>query len=565
MKKKKSLTTRTMWTVIASSFAFAVIALLIGLSIYATGLINEYVERAYTTAEHASSTAKRAADTVTLSKEVMEIYRSLTPEQRAKVGTEEYLEYFSSIDTELKKGGTYDVAFHAMRNFIIGVDDVYLGMYDKETNALVYIVDPDSDEETRLALGEWEEVPKVECEKFLNWDGEGILYDISNMEKYGWICTAGYPILDEDGELCEFVLVDVSIGSIITGMKEYTLKVSLALALATLVIAWIISWRMKRMISDPINAIADAAVSYAEDRKNGVEREHFSVIDIRTGDELENLSRVMAEMERDLTNHEQHLKEITAEKERINTELTMATQIQEGMLPQVFPPYPDREEFDLYASMDPAREVGGDFYDFFMIDDDHLGIVIADVSGKGIPAALFMMISKTILQNTAMLGNRASDILGKTNESLCADNKMDMFVTAWVGILDIRSGLITCSSAGHEYPAVYTAGKGFELVKNKHGFVLGGMEGLKYREYAIQLSPGDKLFVYTDGVPEATNAANELFGTARMLDALNGAANDTPKGILAHVREEVDAFVGDAEQFDDLTMLCLEYRGSVKI
>ncbi|MDO4804979.1 MAG: SpoIIE family protein phosphatase [Lachnospiraceae bacterium] len=251
-----------------------------------------------------------------------------------------------------------------------------------------------------------------------------------------------------------------------------------------------------------------------------------------------------------------------AEKERITHELTMANKIQESMLPNIFPAFPDRNEFDIYASMEPAKEVGGDFYDFYMIDDDHLGLVIADVSGKGVPASLVMMITKSIMQSYAMLGVSAGEILTKTNESLCANNKMDMFVTAWCGILELSTGKLTAANAGHEYPTAYHVSDGvFQIVKDKHGFVLGGMEGMMYRQYELQLMPGDKIFVYTDGVPEATNADNELFGTERMIEALNKKPDAHPAEILTTVREAVSVFVGPAEQFDDLTMLCIEYKG----
>ena len=248
------------------------------------------------------------------------------------------------------------------------------------------------------------------------------------------------------------------------------------------------------------------------------------------------------------------------ERERISTELHMANRIQGSMLPHEFPPFPDRKEFSIYASMDPAREVGGDFYDFFLIDDDHLCMVMADVSGKGIPAALFMMISKVILQSCAMLGQSPAEILVKTNEALCSGNQEEMFVTVWVGILEISSGRITAANAGHEYPAVMKEGR-FSLLKDKHGFVIGGMPGMKYKEYEIRLEPGDKLFLYTDGVPEATDAENAMFGTERMLEALNEDPGAPPRSILENVRRATDRFVKDAEQFDDLTMLCLEYDG----
>lgn len=204
--------------------------------------------------------------------------------------------------------------------------------------------------------------------------------------------------------------------------------------------------------------------------------------------------------------------------------------------------------------------MGGDFYDFFLIDDDHLGLIIADVSGKGIPAALYMMISKTILQNFAKMGNSPAEVLEKANESLCAESRTEMFVTTWVGILELSTGKMTCANAGHEYPVVCRNGQ-FDLMKDKHGFVLGGMEGMKYRDYEIRLEKGDKIFVYTDGVPEATNAEQVLFGADRMVETLNRNAEASPVEILRSMRRAVDAFVGSAEQFDDLTMLCLEYRG----
>ena len=251
-----------------------------------------------------------------------------------------------------------------------------------------------------------------------------------------------------------------------------------------------------------------------------------------------------------------------AERERIVNELQMAGRIQSGMLPQDFPPFPDRTEFDIYAVMDPAREVGGDFYDFFLIDEDHLCLVIADVSGKGIPAALFMMISKVVLQTFSAMSQSAADILTKVNELMCANNRVDMFVTVWLGILEISTGRLVAANAGHEYPVMKRADGPYKLLKAKHGLALGCMSGVKYREYDVTLGPGDRMFVYTDGVPEATNAADEMFGTDRMIDALNAEPDASPQDLLKNVQNAVDGFVKDAEQFDDLTMLCLEYRGT---
>ena len=283
-----------------------------------------------------------------------------------------------------------------------------------------------------------------------------------------------------------------------------------------------------------------------------------------TGDEIEVLSESFAALSHKTVEYIDQVKTVTAEKERIGTELSLATNIQASMLPHIFPAFPDRPEFDIYASMDPAKEVGGDFYDYFLVDDDHLCMVMADVSGKGVPAALFMMASKIIIQSYSKLGNAPADILAHTNRALCSSNEAEMFVTVWLGILELSTGLLTAANAGHEYPVIRQPGGAFELFKDKHGFVLGGMDGARYRDYSLTLEPGARVFVYTDGVPEATNASEELFGTERMLAALNRSPECCPQDALKNVRAAVDDFVKDAEQFDDLTMLCLEYRGKQK-
>ena len=280
----------------------------------------------------------------------------------------------------------------------------------------------------------------------------------------------------------------------------------------------------------------------------------------RTGDEIQTLAESFADISHKTVAYMDQVRNVTAEKERIGTELRMANQIQESVLPNIFPAFPDREEFDIYATMDPAKEVGGDFYDFFLIDKDHLGIVIADVSGKGVPAALFMMASKIILQSCAMLGRSPAEVLTRTNEAICSNNRMEMFVTVWFGILDLNTGLITGANAGHEYPAV-KSGDHYELYKTKHGMVIGAMDNVTYTEHHMQLQPGDRVFLYTDGLPEATDASEEMFGVKRVLDVLNENPQRIVTDTLLRMTEAVSEFVDGAEQFDDLTMLCLEYKG----
>ena len=280
-----------------------------------------------------------------------------------------------------------------------------------------------------------------------------------------------------------------------------------------------------------------------------------------TNDEIEILAESFDDLSKKTKQYITEITQITKESERISTELTLATQIQASMLPHDFPPFPDRSEFDLYAVMDPAREVGGDFYDYYLIDDDHLALLVADVSGKGIPAALFMMISKTILQSCAMLGKSPAEVLDKTNQALCTNNLVEMFVTVWIGILEISTGKLLAANAGHEYPVIRRAGGKFEVFKDKHSLAVGAMDTTVYHEYELDLKKGDKLFIYTDGVPEATDADDNMFGSERMLNALNADPDADPETLLKSVKQAVSDFVKDAEQFDDLTMLGFEYHG----
>lgn len=280
----------------------------------------------------------------------------------------------------------------------------------------------------------------------------------------------------------------------------------------------------------------------------------------RTSVALKDQMDTIRRMEREKMEQENLIRE----QEHLQKELSTARQIQTSVLPHIFPPFPERNEIDLFASMDPAKDVGGDFYDFYFIDEDHLCLVIADVSGKGIPGALFMMFSKRIIMDYAKIEHSVSEILIKANEVLCDNNTADMFVTVWLGILEISTGKLTTANAGHEYPAIRKADGKFVLHKDKHGFVIGGIPSVRYKEFTLQMEPGDKIFVYTDGVPEATAASGEMFGLERMTEALNVCADGSPDEILRTVKSAVDEFVGDAEPFDDMTMMCLEYKGVVE-
>ena len=280
--------------------------------------------------------------------------------------------------------------------------------------------------------------------------------------------------------------------------------------------------------------------------------------DMDTGDETQVLADSFRSLTERMKTYIDNIKRITAERERIGAELNVAAQIQADMLPCIFPPFPARLDFDIYAHMSPAKEVGGDFYDFFLLDDDYLALVMADVSGKGVPAALFMVISKTLIKDHAQITRSPKIILETVNNILMENNAEDMFVTVWLGIMEISTGKITAANAGHEYPVVKGADGEFTLIKDKHGVVVGAMEDIRYRQYEMQLEPGGCLFLYTDGIPEATNAREEMFGTDRMLEALNLEPDANPERLLSNVLNSVNNFVGSAPQFDDMTMLALK-------
>ena len=375
-----------------------------------------------------------------------------------------------------------------------------------------------------------------------------------------WFLSVSCPLRSADGAVIAWLTARRDVTSIYEGRHSFLLTsilmtVGLSVAAITLMV-----FLLRRMLVNPVRMISHAARDFAaEDRVYSEE----DVVDlkIRSRDEIGGLARDLQAMESRIVRYTEDQTKQTAERERILTELDLAARIQSSMLPHVFPPFPDRREFSIYASMDPAKMIGGDFYDFFFTDPDHLCLVIADVSGKGIPASLYMIITKVIIQSVAMLGFSAEEILNKTNEALTSNNDEHMFVTVWLGILEVATGKLTAVNAGHERPAVMKAGGPFAVLRDKHGVFIGALKGYTYKAYELQLEPGDKLFVYTDGVPEANNADNDMFGMTRMEASLNRVCGRDPEGILRGVREDVDAFVAGADQFDDLTMLCLQYNG----
>ena len=368
--------------------------------------------------------------------------------------------------------------------------------------------------------------------------------------------TSIYPMKDEDGNVVAIVGVVKNMSLLNTTKNKYIVKVILVEAIIAIVsgIFWTIY--MRRRIVKPIRILNEAALNMVEHLEDGTSPE----IVVKNDDEIKDLADSFSKMYHEVGEYIEKLEKVTAEKERIGAELTLASDIQAHMLPCIFPAFPDYDEFDIYATMTPAKEVGGDFYDFFMTDENHLAFVMADVSGKGVPAALFMVIAKTLIKNYAQMGQEPGQVFTTVNRLLCDGNDAGLFVTAWIGILDLESGLLKYANAGHNPPLIKKAGGQFEYLRSRPGFVLAGMDTTRYRQSEMVLNPGDRIFLYTDGVTEATDSSQQLYGEDRLESLLNRCQADTAEEMLADLKNDIDSFVCEAPQFDDITMLMLDFK-----
>ena len=376
--------------------------------------------------------------------------------------------------------------------------------------------------------------------------------------------TAFAPVYDRAGNVVCVIGGDIFADIVLGHTRSYLMSVTFIAIIILAVGLWGFIFIGSKYILKPVEDITKSATDFVDavGKGDAPEKLTYGVVEVRDDTELRDLSRQLAHMMATIKDYMVNLKQITAEKERIGAELNVATQIQADMLPRIFPPFPEMKEIDLYATMKPAKEVGGDFYDFFLVDDDHICLVMADVSGKGVPAALFMVIAKTLIKNQAQLGKSPSEILANVNDQLCEGNEAELFVTVWLAIVEVSTGRGIAANAGHEHPAICRKGGQYELVVYRHSPAVATMEGLRFKEHSFELNPGDRLFVYTDGVAEATNASNELFGTDRMLAVLNKNPNASPLELLQNVKQGINEFVADAPQFDDITMLSFAYEGN---
>ena len=386
---------------------------------------------------------------------------------------------------------------------------------------------------------------------------EGKPYIKFSYNKTGGHVTTSIPVADSSGRIVGILSV-VKPMSEVDALKDRYLKMTFILsALLTVLFVFIYILVLHHRLIRPLVLVTKETASFA--RHKG---ELSGLLTKVTGrDEIAILARAVEQMSVDMHQYIADLTHATAEKERLSAELDVATQIQANMLPRIFPPYADHPEIELFASMDPAKEVGGDFYDFFMTDSDHFAIIVGDVSGKGVPAALFMVVAKTLLKNVGLQESSPARIFEKVNDQLCEGNDAGLFVTCWMGILTLSTGDLVFANAGHTSPVIFHGGR-VEYLTVKPNLMLAGMQGMKYKEHHTQLAPGDRIFVYTDGVTEATNAANELYGENRLILCMANRRTLSAKELLEAVRDDVNQFVGSAPQFDDITMLELSLKAT---
>ena len=477
-------------------------------------------------------------------------------------GGDETPEYQKMYDlfNQLKKDG--DITFLSLvvpdeDSVCFYIDAMVEEMGDDPANQLPYGCDilyvdaanPDDPADMEKYITIWERYT----------DNKGIDTPLVTDNDYGYNYTGVSVILDENGNAIaeiQYILDMSEVRAYLNSFLINMLLISFAIIGITIILY---IFFVRKMVTKPVGKLT--AFTQEITKTGTFENQH---IDIKTGDEIESLSQSFNFMLAELENYIANLSKVTAEKERIGAELDIAKHIQASMLPCIFPAFPERKEFDIYATMEPAKEVGGDFYDFFMVDDTHLAIVMADVSGKGVPAALFMVIGKTLIKDHTTPGRDLGKVFTEVNQLLCESNSEELFITAFEGVLDLVTGEFVYVNAGHEMPFICKAGGDFEPYKIRAGFVLAGMEDMKYRAGSTRLEPGDKIFQYTDGVTEATNLKNELYGMDRLGEILNKVKLGTPHEILPAIKKDIDEFVGDADQFDDITMLCLEYKARME-
>ncbi len=511
--------------------------------------------------------------------QIAQIVRTIIPDSEIA----EYSEYIRwDIDREKCKEAASSQRYHEIENKLVelreatGANDIYIGYLRTDIlkeyagtkdgwYPLRYIFDVYEVSDLRYTLGDASPInPEFinDCLDFMETGVRPSNFFVSESE-YGHNTAAILPIV-MDGEVVAIIGVEIPMSAQEAVIRAHVRDTLVIIGIMVLVQMLVyIVWFMAKVVR-PLETVSKEAEAFTlETHAEG--HAGYTVSDkllkINTGDEIEELARSLYNMEKYIDSTTRDLISAARESERERSELGIANKIQKDILPSRFPAFPDRHEFDIYASMTPARFVAGDFYDYYFIDEDRLCMVIADVTGKGIPAALFMVIAKTAIKNRAMQGGLPSEILKDVNNQLREGNDTKMFVTAWLGILDTRTGKLIFANAGHEYPVITGEDHRFNYLKDRHGLVMGLKADIEYTDSEADLKKGDTLFVYTDGVLDAQNYDGDAYGPDRLTEVMNGYIGAAPRELVERVLDSVMEYSKDVDQFDDVTMLAFTYLG----
>ena len=367
--------------------------------------------------------------------------------------------------------------------------------------------------------------------------------------------TTIVPVKNSAGEVAALLCMQRPARELEDARRPYIVSVAITTAILLLIFIGCGSFFLNKDFIKPVLRISAETARFAKENTKSETLENF-----KGYRELVELAGSIGIMETDMVRHMKDLEIATAERERMGTELSFARTIQVNSIPCEFPAFPDRDEFDIYGSMKPAYEVGGDFFNFYFVDDSHIALVIGDISGKGIPASLFMMVVNIMIGDRTGMGGTPAEILTFVNEHICEHNDADMFSTIWLGIVDLRTGNVTATNAGHEELTISHGGGDYEIYKTPHDLAVGVISGTKYRDYEFHLDPGDKIFLYTDGLTEATRGDETMLTMKGALEVMSRYKDCSPEETIKGVYKSVNEFVEGAPQFDDLTMLCFEMK-----
>ena len=471
----------------------------------------------------------------------------------------EQLEHFAESGEPDAYSESLTEFYDSVKQNFTGVAFLYLFIPGEDS--LTYLIEaqtPEDDPEMIAVSGDVFEYTPSEYEKLMPDVRAGkpsteIMYMVG--EDGNPAVETWAPVFDQSGAVRAMVEADYRLPVLEREVNSFVLRIVLFILLCTLAALAVMFFYLRRTVTKPIAQLNTSVDSY----------EHGSfdldLAQFKKDDELRHLAASFTEMTHRIDAYNDEVARATAEKERISAEFQVAKQIQTDILPGDFPAFPDRNEFDIVASIDLSSEIGGDFYDYFLLDDDHLVVAVGDVSDKGVPAALFMVIVKTLIKNRALQGFSPAEVLQNVSEQLLEGNKAGMFSTVWLAELELSTGKGIAANAGHEHPILSRGGKKFELQEYRHSPPVGAIEGVRIRDHGFQLAPGDTLFVYTDGVTDALNDREEMFGIERILETLNREPEASPSVLMQTMKAAVERFSRGTQQSDGMTMLALKYYG----